>query len=59
MDDYTVMKIMDVLLQRHRQVAHIEQPRSMMGHSENIVSSAEENIMQWIEKNELEDLNNH
>jgi len=59
MDDYTVMKIMDVLLQRHRHVARIEQPRSMMDHSENIVSRAEKNIMVWIEKNELEDLNNH
>lgn len=55
MDDYTVMNIMDVLLQRHHQVARIDQPRSMIGHSNNIVSSAENNILQWIEINALEE----
>ena len=52
----TVMKIMDVLLPRHRQVARIEQPRSMIGHSNNIVSNAENNILRWIEINALEEL---
>jgi hypothetical protein len=58
MDEYAVMKIMDVLLQRNHQVARIEQPRSMMDHTENIVSSAEKNIKLWIEKNKLEELPN-
>ena len=58
MDEYAVMKIMDVLLERNHQVARIEQPRSMMDHTENIVSSAEKNIKLWIEKNKLEELPN-
>ena len=51
MNDYVIFSIMDILLERHHQVAQIQQPRPMMIHAKNIVITADENIQEWMEIN--------
>lgn len=53
MNDYVIFCIMDILLERHRQIADIEQSRSMMNHAEKIVITADENIQNWMENNKI------
>jgi hypothetical protein len=53
MNDYVIFSIMDILLERHRQIAEIERHRSMMNHAEKIVITADENIQKWMENNKI------
>jgi hypothetical protein len=53
MDENVIFNIMDILLERHRQVVQIEQPRSMMIQAKKIVFTADENIRKWMELNKV------
>lgn len=53
MNDYVIFSILDIFLERHRQIAEINRPRSMMNHAEKIVVTADENIQKWMEINEI------
>jgi hypothetical protein len=57
MDDYIIYSLLDTLLERHRQVTQIHQPRSMMIHAEEIVRNADENIQKWMELNKIRNEN--
>ena len=57
MDDYIIYSLLDTLLERHRQITQIHQPRSMMIHAEEIVRNADENIQKWMELNKIRNEN--
>ena len=51
MDEFAVMEILDALLIRHRQIANVNNPHSMIAYAKSIVTNTEEKMKYWIENN--------
>lgn len=51
MDDSTVIQIIEALLNKHHQLAQMDNPRSMVELADQIVMNAEGNLQDWVENN--------
>jgi hypothetical protein len=51
-DEFSVMEVLNALLTRHQQTVRLQQPHSMFGYANSIISESEGRIQSWIKDSE-------
>ena len=51
-DEFSVMEVVNALLTRHQQTVRLQNPHSMFGYANSIISDSEGRIQAWIRENE-------